>query len=136
MFERVVFTLVLLGLGAAIYGLFRRYHIWRAASAFNDPILKDMKPGIPTIVYFTTPFCIPCLTQQKPALNHLEAELGERVQVIEINASEEPKAANRWGIFSTPTTFILDGRGRPQQVNHGVADAGKLRQQIRSVMAA
>lgn len=131
MVERIFITLVVLMLGAAAYYTFKRLNLRRAASsAPTDPILSDLKPGVPTIVYFTTPGCIPCRTQQQPALAKLKTELGENVQVVKIDAAEDPDAADRWGVVSAPTTFILDTRGQPRDVNHGVADAAKLRRQI------
>lgn len=134
MIERLILAMVLLSFGIAAYYAFKRLNLRRVAgSAPTDPILNDLKPGVPTIVYFTTPGCIPCQTQQQPALAKLKTELGESVQVVKIDAAEDPDAADRWGVFSAPTTFILDKRGQPRDVNHGVADAAKLRRQIELV---
>ncbi|HLE53485.1 MAG TPA: hypothetical protein VI755_15570, partial [Anaerolineales bacterium] len=41
--------------------------------------------------------------------------------------------ADYWGVLSVPTTFIIDRRGRPRRVNHGVASAEKLFKQIEDV---
>ncbi len=76
---------------------------------------------------------MPCLTQQKPALQTLLSDLGEGVQVIEIDALADPDAASRWGVLSVPTTFVLDAQGQPRQVNYGVVGADKLRQQLQAV---
>ncbi len=131
MVERLVLTFILLAVGITAYAAFRRLNLRRvAASVPTDPILSDIRPGVPTIVYFTTPGCIPCQTQQQPALAKLKTELGEGVQVVKVDAAEDPDAADRWGVFSAPTTFILDTHGQPLEVNHGVADAAKLRRQI------
>jgi protein-disulfide isomerase-like protein with CxxC motif len=56
--------------------------------------------------------------------------LGEKVQVIEIDASERKDLADEWGVLSVPTTFILDKKGQPRQVNHGVTRAEKLLAQL------
>lgn len=131
MIERIIITLVVVAFGVAAYSVFKRLNLRRAANAApTDPILNDLKPGVPTVVYFTTPGCIPCQTQQQPALAKLKTELGEGVQVVRVDAVEDPEAADRWGVFSAPTTFILDKRGQPLEVNHGVADAEKLRRQV------
>jgi hypothetical protein len=58
---------------------------------------------------------------------------GEAVQVIEIDASAEPELANYWGVLSVPTTFIIDSKGRPRRVNHGIASSQKLGRQIDEV---
>ena len=131
MIERIVIVLILLALGTVLYYGLRRYHVrCAAANAPCDPILRDLRPNIPAIVYFTMPTCIPCRTQQKPALSRLQNELGDNIQIIEIDAVDNPEVANRWGVFSAPTTFVLDAHGQPRQVNYGVADPNKLKQQI------
>jgi len=137
MVERIAVALILLMAGLAAYHLFTRRQLRRAASsAVTDPILSELRQGVPAIVYFTTPTCIPCRTQQQPALARLQNELGDQIQIIKIDATEHPDAASRWGVFSAPTTFILDPRGQPREVNHGVADTQKLKRQIQAVSAA
>lgn len=138
MIERTLLTLVLLAIGFVAYQVFTRYHVGRAAAtASADPLLRDLRPGIPAIVYFTTPMCVPCQTQQMPALNRLQTELGEHnVQIVKIDASENPDAADRWGVFSAPTTFVLDSRRQVREVNHGVADAPKLKRQLETAEIA
>jgi thioredoxin-like negative regulator of GroEL len=134
MIERLVVTLLLVAIGIVLYGGLRRYHVRRVtATVVADPILRNLKPNVPAIVYFTTPTCVPCRTQQQPALARLQTELGDHIQIVRIDAAEHPDVADRWGVFSAPTTFVLDSQGRPRQVNHGVADADKLRRQIQAV---
>lgn len=95
--------------------------------------LEAVHPGIPAILYFTTPACQPCRTLQRPALARLQERLGERLQVITVDASLRPDLADYWGVLSVPTTFVIDSRGRPRRVNHGVASAEKLLRQIEEV---
>lgn len=136
MLDRALTAIVLITIGILAYQVLRRYHIRRAASTSSqDPILNDLKPGIPTIVYFTTPGCIPCVTRQQPALQRLQSQLGSQIQVIQIDASENGDIASRWGVFSAPTTFILDSRKQVREVNYGVADTPKLIRQLESLRA-
>lgn len=131
MLERVLILAIIAAVGFTAYPALRRYHVGRvAANAKRDPLLSGLKPGIPAIVYFTTPGCVPCKTQQQPALAMLQTELGDGIQIIQVDAADDPEAARRWGVFSAPTTFILDGQGKPQTVNHGVAGTVRLRQQL------
>jgi thioredoxin 1 len=88
---------------------------------------------LPAILYFTTPTCIPCRTVQKPALVELQAELGTGIQVIEIDSLEQPEVADRWGVFSAPTTFVLDRDHKPQKVNRGIASAETLKRQLQAI---
>lgn len=89
--------------------------------------------GNPAILYFTTPECVPCKTVQRPALESIREVFGESVQIIIIDASQNPTLADRWGVLSVPTTFIIDRNGRPRGVNHGVARTEKLTRQLRQM---
>ena len=90
-------------------------------------------PNKPVIVYFTTPDCAPCKTLQRPALNQVSRLLGERLEVVEIDATEQPDLAKKWGVMSVPTTFLLDARGEARYVNNGVARAEKLMEQLQTL---
>jgi thiol-disulfide isomerase/thioredoxin len=133
MIERLLVVAVLFTIGFALYKYVKRQQIRRTGElrALRDPILESIKQGIPAIVYFTTPQCIPCQTIQRPALITVERELG--VQVVKIDATQDPDAAERWGVMSVPTTFILDSTGRTRDVNNGVADANKLKRQLAAI---
>ena len=134
MIERLIVVVVLAAIGFLAYAAFSRYHVKRAAANANsDPILNDLRPGIPAIVYFTTPTCVPCRTQQQPALARLQAELGDNIQIVRIDATQDSTTADRWGVFSAPTTFVLDGSKHVREVNHGVADTSKLRRQLKGL---
>jgi hypothetical protein len=75
------------------------------------------------------------MTQQQPALSRLQQELGTGIQIVKIDATEDSKAADRWGVFSAPTTFVLDGQKRVQNVNYGVADSFTLKRQLEATGA-
>lgn len=92
--------------------------------------LEDYSPGVPAILYFTAPDCVPCRTVQGPAIEELRAQFGDRLQIIRVDASERIDLANQWGVLSVPTTFIIDAQAQPRHVNNGVASATKLRQQL------
>ena len=89
--------------------------------------------GKPVLLYFTTPTCAPCKTVQKPAIAQIQKTLGETLNVIEIDATEQPEMAQRWGVLSVPTTFVIDSRGQARYVNHGVARADKLLKQFNAL---
>ncbi len=137
MFERLLIAAVLIGTGAAAWMVFNRLSVRQLAQAAPaDPLLASLQAGVPTILYFTTPFCEPCRTLQKPALARLQAELGSAIQVVQVDATEHPDVADRWGVFSAPTTFILDGKRRPRRVNRGVASAEVLKKQLQTIRVA
>jgi thiol-disulfide isomerase/thioredoxin len=131
MLERLFLTLALLVVGGIAYHFFSTRQIRHAtALARLDPLLSGIQPGIATILYFTTPMCAPCKTRQAPALDRLQRELGAAIQIIRVDATEQPEAAQRWGVLSVPTTFVIAGNGTTLAVNHGVAETDKLRQQL------
>lgn len=105
-----------------------------ARNSRNSAAASGIQKGQPSILYFTTPDCIPCKTVQRPAIQKVSAELGPRLQVVEVNAYEQPDLARMWGVLSVPTTFIIDARGKPRHVNHGVTRADKLLKQVSEVL--
>ncbi len=59
--------------------------------------------------------------------------MGEKLQVIESDATERPDLAKVWCVMSVPTTFLLDERGKARYVNNGVVRAEKLLEQIETL---
>ena len=121
--------------GISLYWLWSRARLVllhrRASRDKQYAGLEEFREGTPAILYFTTPDCIPCRTTQGPAIDALREQYRDRVQIIKIDASERTDLANYWGVLSIPTTFIIDGTGKPRHVNNGVTLAPKLRQQLR-----
>ncbi|GAB1422157.1 thioredoxin family protein [Anaerolineales bacterium] len=135
MIERFVIAIIFLGICFSLYKAITHYqlkHIQKQQA--QDPIIQGLQKGIPAIVYFTTPGCMPCKTQQKPALNNLVSEWGNQLQIVEIDASLDLDSANRWGVLSAPTTFILNQYGKAVAVNNGVASSDKLSLQLKQAM--
>jgi thioredoxin-like negative regulator of GroEL len=97
--------------------------------------LERNRPGVPVLLYFTTPTCAPCKTVQRPAIQRLQERIGERLEVVEVDASSQPELASQWGVLSVPTTFIIDAQGNPRYVNHGVAPLDKLQRQFAEIIS-
>ena len=130
-FLRFALALGIITLGVFVYWRVNQRLLGRAQS--NVLTLMDGLPNKPVIVYFTTPDCIPCKTIQRPALSQLSSILGDRLQVIEIDATQRPDLASKWGVMSVPTTFLLDARGEARYVNNGVARVEKLMEQLQAL---
>jgi thioredoxin 1 len=128
---RALWAVAIAGGGLAVYWLANRVILARARGKRLG--LESIRPGIPAILYFTTPTCAPCKTVQRPALANLKERLGDCLQVIEVDAFARPDLADYWGVLSVPTTFVIDAQGRPRRVNHGVANAEKMLRQIEEV---
>jgi thioredoxin-like negative regulator of GroEL len=131
MLERLLFVLIALALGFAVYQVVKRRQMQQAAyNVHLNPLVYEAPSGVATIVYFTTPTCAPCKLQQTPTLERLQNELGERLHIVRIDASEDIDTASKWGVFSVPTTFVLDHTGNPRTVYNGVVDGETLKQAL------
>ena len=124
---RLVIAITLVAVGMGFYAL---YNYWMLRRAPKNSLGET---GKPVLLYFTTPTCAPCKTVQKPAIAQIQEKLGEMLRVIEIDATEQPDMAERWGVLSVPTTFVIDSRGEARYVNHGVARADKLLKQLKAL---
>jgi thiol-disulfide isomerase/thioredoxin len=121
-------AIAIIALGVFAYWLFNQRLLVRARQ--NVFTLFNQLPNKPIIVYFTTPDCAPCKTVQRPALNRVSQLLGDRLEVVEVDATQRPDLAKIWGVMSVPTTFLLDARGEARFVNNGVTRAEKLMEQL------
>ena len=128
---RFVAALAIIGLGLFAYWCINQRLLLRAQN--NVLALFSKLPNKPVIVYFTTPDCVPCKTVQRPALRKLSGLMGDKLEVIEIDATERPDLAKQWGVMSVPTTFLLDARGDARYVNNGVARMEKLMEQLQTL---
>ena len=125
---RLLISLVLILLGYLTYR-WTRHSTLKKTRSLTQPFIRPGRRRI-TILYFTTPDCVACRSAQKPALQQLKDTLGNRLDVVEINAYEKPELAHEWGVMGVPTTFILNEEGTAKEVNFGVAPFHKLMEQI------
>jgi hypothetical protein len=79
----------------------------------------------PYILYFTGEGCTVCRTHQEPAL----AKLGP-VRVDKVDAIAERELADRFHVYTLPTTVVMSAEGRALHVNYGYAPANKLERQL------
>jgi thiol-disulfide isomerase/thioredoxin len=131
---RALLAIAIIGFGVLLYWAINRFILLSAekkglSQAANLP---GARPGIPAILYFTSPDCVPCKTVQRPALQKLQARLGDSLQVIEVNTYDNPELAVRWGVLSVPTTFVINRQGKLLFVNHGATRADKLFEQAQA----
>ena len=130
---RLLLALLILLSGVLLYRGVNSLTLRRARVCV--PGLERLRPGVPVLLYFTTPTCAPCKTVQRPAIQRLQERIGERMEVVEVDASIQPELASQWGVLSVPTTFIIDAQGNPRYVNHGVAPLDKLQRQFAEIIS-
>lgn len=128
---RLGLTLGIIGLGIFAYWCINQRLLLKAQN--NALSLFSSLPNKPVIVYFTTSDCAPCKTIQRPALSKLSSLMGDKLEVIEIDATQRPDLAKQWGVLSVPTTFLLNARGEARYVNNGVTRMEKLMEQLQTL---
>jgi len=85
----------------------------------------------PYVLYFTGDGCTVCRTHQEPAL----AKLGS-VRVDKVDAIAERALADRFHVYTLPTTVVMSPEGRALHVNYGYATAPKLERQLAEARGA
>ena len=79
----------------------------------------------PYIIYFTGENCSVCRTHQEPALAKLAG-----VRIDKVDAIAERELADRFHVYTLPTTVVMSPEGRSLHVNYGYAPANKLERQL------
>jgi thioredoxin-like negative regulator of GroEL len=79
----------------------------------------------PYILYFTGESCTVCRTHQEPAL----AKLGD-VRIEKVDAVADRTLADRFHVYTLPTTVVMAADGKALHVNYGYAPAPKLQRQL------
>jgi thiol-disulfide isomerase/thioredoxin len=79
----------------------------------------------PYVVYFTGDSCTVCRTHQEPALARLEG-----VRIDKVDAVAERELADRYHVYTLPTTVVIGRDGIAAHVNYGYAPAPKLQRQL------
>ena len=96
---------------------------WRAR---RWALLATAAPtGEPYILYFTGDGCTVCRTHQEPALARLAG-----VRIDKVDAIAEREIADRFHVYTLPTTVVMSAEGRALNVNYGYAPAPKLERQL------
>lgn len=125
MIERILITLGLMLAAACLFLLFQRGQLRRATRA-------AVAIGRPAILYFRSDLCAPCHTQGR-FLQQLQTELGDLIHIEKVDADVDQAQAARYGVFTLPTTLVMDARGTVHHANYGLADTRKLAGQLRAI---
>ena len=84
-----------------------------------------MPSAEPYILYFTGDGCTICRTHQEPALAKLDS-----VRIDKVDAIAERELAERFSVYTLPTTVVMSSAGKALHVNYGYAPAPKLERQL------
>ena len=126
MIERLLITTLLIMLGTSAYATFKRRHV---------RVLGDLETEIaqtPTILYFASDSCAACPSQAR-YLEQLLSLWQEGLVVQKIDTEAEPETAVKYGVFTLPTTILIDQQGDVREINYGLTHTHKLTQQVASL---
>ena len=85
----------------------------------------------PYILYFPGEGCTVCHTHQEPALSKLGS-----VRIDKVDAIADRVLADRFHVYTLPTTVIMSPHGTALHVNYGYAPAPKLERQLAEARGA
>jgi thiol-disulfide isomerase/thioredoxin len=121
----VIILLSLAGVGA--FQLMRLAHVRRLGRV-------SVTAGRPRLLYFRSDHCAACPTQAR-YLEQVTAAWQDALDLEWIDTDAEPEKAAQFGVFSLPTTIVVDGAGAVRQINYGLTSAGKLSAQLAPLAA-
>lgn len=125
MIERILIILLLALIGLGAYAIFKAYHVRRLGSVESQ--------NRPQLLYFRSEHCAPCETQAR-YLDQLEQRWNGNLTIQKIDTDAEPDKAQQYGVFTLPTTILVDNLGKVRQVNYGLTNVQKLSQQLRAIV--
>jgi thioredoxin 1 len=125
----VVDVLILVGM------VITSYVVWRlrvTSPTVNIDSVQALRStvrngGRPTLVQLYSRYCGGCLAV-KPMVDQLEAEAGERLQVIRLDIDQEPGKSllKEYGVLFTPTFLYFDRNGNKVRESTLVLDRPRI----------
>ena len=77
-------------------------------ATFADDVLGSDKP---VLVDFWAEWCAPC-KKVDPLLAEIAKEMGDKVEIVQVNIDENPETTRAYRVMSVPTLTIFKG-GEP-----------------------
>jgi thiol-disulfide isomerase/thioredoxin len=123
--DRLILSLLIIAAGLGAYAVWQRWTLRRASAL-------AAASGKPVILYFRSDSCAPCTVQWR-FLEQIQTEFGDTVTIEKIDADVEQAKSARYGVFTVPTTLIVDPDGSVRHANYGLTHPRKLTVQLRDV---
>ena len=94
-------------------------------ASFEADVLKSDKP---VIVDFWAEWCGPC-RQIAPALEEIDAEMGDKVQIVKVNVDENQNTPSQYGVRGIPALMMFKG-GELVDSRTGALPKGRIKEWI------
>jgi len=131
MIERIVIALAVVAIFLIAYQGLLRMQRRRVARGSK----RDGRTGRSALLVFTSPTCAPCKLQQLPIVNRVLVDWRDKIDYELIDVAERPEAATQYGVWSVPTSIVLDAQRQVIAINQGVVFEKKLREQLAKAAA-
>ncbi len=128
MIERILIATAIALLGVLAYQLLLLAQRRSAANGSQ----RGGVTGRSALLVFTSPTCAPCKLQQLPIIDRVLVDWRDQVDLEVVDVTEQPDVAAQYGVWSLPTTIVLDAKRNVVAINQGVAHEKKLREQLAS----
>ncbi|TDP99629.1 MULTISPECIES: TlpA family protein disulfide reductase [unclassified Leifsonia] len=133
---------ILLGLVAVVTaaGLLWRATTGRARTVRTHDVVIPAEIGVDgfggraTLLQFSTEFCAPCRSTAR-VLDDLAADV-DGVTHAEVDLTDRPELATRFGILQTPTTLVLDATGAVRARIGGAARPDDVRLTLHRILGS
>jgi thiol-disulfide isomerase/thioredoxin len=125
MIERLLIALAVTVVVVAAYEVLHESHKRRACGL-------TPRRDRPTLIYFRSTSCAPCIAQGR-FVQQLKEQFEDRLVVEKIDADEDQEKAAQYGVFTLPTTLVVDENGVVRHANYGLTNARRLAQQLQSL---
>ena len=131
MVERIVMAIAIVALGLLAYQGLLWMQRRRAAQGSKGGGCTDR----PALLVFTSPTCAPCKLQQLPIVDRVLVDWHDKIDCNLVDVAERPEVATQYGVWSVPTTIVLDAQRQVIAINQGVVYEKKLREQLAKASA-
>lgn len=81
-------------------------------ASFSTDVLQA---DTPVLVDFWADWCMPC-RKVSPLLEEIAGEMGDKIQIVKLNADENPQTVRAYKVMSLPTLTIFKGGEPVKQV--------------------
>ncbi|HSD82828.1 MAG TPA: thioredoxin domain-containing protein [Anaerolineae bacterium] len=126
MWERILIAALMVGAGVLAYRFLLHWQQQRAAQGSS----RRAATGRSVLLAFTSPTCAPCKLQQLPIIDRVLVDWRDKIEVDVIDVTEKPEVAAQYGVWSLPTTIVLNAQHQVVAINQGVTHEKKLREQL------